>query len=212
MCRSASGRADIRRRGYRLVAIAIVVGSSTTVSGCNPGVRSPRAATQGGLTRAATARPLRPSGTERVIGVIALRPAGRADAHGLAIIAAEGGRTFVEVQAQLPRSNDRDAYSVWLYHDPRRRNWLGAQISDAAGGYMGVGPLPPNYREYRDLELTRAQISPGIGRFEGRCVLRGHVADLRPPPRASRLIAWLQEQAASVGLRVASPPAPSAAT
>jgi Anti-sigma-K factor rskA/Sigma-70, region 4 len=99
---------------------------------------------------------------------------------GLAVIALQGGARKLIVQAQLPRVRNREAYEVWLYNSRSNARSLGAQVTDREGGFQGAGTLPRDYREFTFIDISREPVNQD-GKHSGDSVLRGRIADIRPP-------------------------------
>jgi hypothetical protein len=122
----------------------------------------------------------------QIEGQLALTPIGgaRGNSSGLAVIARQGNRRNLIVQAQLRPVRDREAYEVWLYNSRRNAVSLGAQVTDRVGSLQGAGPLPAGYREYRFIDISREPINQD-GRHSGVSVLRGRISDIQAPPRGA---------------------------
>jgi hypothetical protein len=80
--------------------------------------------------------------------------------------------------ANLPPSQQRQAYEVWLYNSPEDAKSLGAQVTDQRGRYQGAGPLPGNYTRYRFIDVSAEAIDRNPA-HSGTSVLRGRVPKLR---------------------------------
>ncbi len=123
----------------------------------------------------------------QIIGQLALGPIesleGSRDAAGIAAIASQGDKRTLIVQAQLPRSEEGQAYQVWLYNADDEALSIGAQVTDARGGFQGAGPLPDDFDKYRFVDVSREDIR-GEATHSGASVLRGALADLAPPAAA----------------------------
>jgi hypothetical protein len=100
------------------------------------------------------------------------------------VIAERGGQFQLLVQAQgLEPSGREAAYEVWLYNSQRDAVSLGGQVTDNDGNLQGAGPLPPNFRTYRFVDISRERIDRNAD-HSGNSVLRIPMADLlrgRPP-------------------------------
>jgi len=122
-----------------------------------------------------------------IIGQLPLGPIeslkGSRDAAGIAAIASQAEERTLIVQAQLPMSEEGQAYQVWLYNADDDAVSLGAQVTDARGGFQGAGPLPNDFDKYRFVDVSREDIR-GEETHSGNSVLRGALADLAPPAAA----------------------------
>jgi hypothetical protein len=124
----------------------------------------------------------------RLVGQAQLRPVEGGDARGVAVIAERGNQFQLLVQAQGLEPSGRDAaYEVWLYNSQRDAVSLGGQVTDNDGNLQGAGPLPPNFRTYRFVDISRERIDRNAD-HSGNSVLRIPMADLlrgRPPGGAA---------------------------
>jgi len=109
---------------------------------------------------------------------------GSREAAGIAAIALDGEERTLIVQAQLPESEQGQAYQVWLYNADDDAVSLGAQVTDARGVFQGAGPLPDDFEKYRFVDVSREDIRGGDETHSGESVLRGALADLAPPAAA----------------------------
>jgi hypothetical protein len=66
---------------------------------------------------------------------------------------------------------------VWLYNSPSDATSLGGQVTDDRGNLQGAGPLPPNFRDYRNIDVSRERIDRNP-RHSGTSVLRVPLADV----------------------------------
>ncbi len=114
----------------------------------------------------------------RLVGQGRLASVGKGDAEGVAVIAERGGRNQLLVQARgLEPSGRRAAYEVWLYNSRRDAVSLGGQVTDQNGGLQGAGPLPPEFRTYRFIDISREKIDRNA-EHSGESVLRVPVSDV----------------------------------
>src|SRR5829696_6507960 len=124
----------------------------------------------------------------RLVGQAVMRPVGRGRAEGVAVIAERARQFQLLVQARRLRPSGRDsAYEVWLYDSPSDAASLGGQVTDDSGNLQGAGPLPPNFRDYRFIDISRERLDRNP-RHSGESVLRVPVADVlrgRPPAGAA---------------------------
>jgi hypothetical protein len=98
---------------------------------------------------------------------------------GIAVILQQGKQRVLRVDAaNLPPSQQRQAYEVWLYNSPDDAKSLGAQVTDQRGRYQGAGPLPSNYTRYRFIDVSAEAIDRNPA-HSGTSVLRGRVPKLR---------------------------------
>jgi hypothetical protein len=112
------------------------------------------------------------------VGQGQLASVGRRDGQGVAVIAERGGENQLLVQARgLEPSGRRAAYEVWLYNSRRDAVSLGGQVPDQSGSLNGAGPLPPNFRSYRDIDISREKIDRNA-EHSGDSVLRVPVSDV----------------------------------
>ena len=131
--------------------------------------QSPPAAVQGAGPAAAQTR---------LVGQGRLGSVGKSNAQGVAVIAERGGATQLLVQARgLEPSGRQAAYEVWLYNSRRDAVSLGGQVTDQAGSLQGAGPLPPEFRTYRFIDISREKIDRNA-EHSGESVLRVAVADV----------------------------------
>jgi len=114
----------------------------------------------------------------RLVGQGRLATVGRRDGQGIAVIAERGGGNQLLVQARgLEPSGRRAAYEVWLYNSRRDAVSLGGQVTDQSGSLNGAGPLPPNFRTYRDIDISHEKIDRNA-EHSGDSVLRVPVSDV----------------------------------
>jgi hypothetical protein len=113
----------------------------------------------------------------------ATRPGtGDKTAAGIAFVAQQDGKRQVVVQAaNLPPSQQGQAYEVWLYNSPREAKSLGAQVTDEKGQYRGAGPLPSDYSRYQFVDVSLEPIDDNTA-HSGQSVLRGRLRKLRKAP------------------------------
>jgi hypothetical protein len=101
---------------------------------------------------------------------------------GIAIVVEQNGRRQLLVQAaRLEPSGQREAYEVWLYNSPTDAKSLGAQVTDARGGYQGAGPLPEDFANYKFIDISREPIDDD-GKHSGQSVLRGRIGKVGERP------------------------------
>jgi hypothetical protein len=114
----------------------------------------------------------------RLVGQARLERVGRGNAEGVAVIAERAGQFQLLVQARgLEPSGRGAAYEVWLYKSPGDAVSLGGQVTDERGTLQGAGPLPPNFRTYRYIDISREKIDRNP-KHSGTSVLRVAVSDL----------------------------------
>jgi len=114
----------------------------------------------------------------RLVGQARLDAVGGGDAEGVAVIAERGGRFQLLVQARgLEPAGRGVAYEVWLYRSPDEAVSLGGQVTDNRGTLQGAGPLRPNFRSYRYIDISREKVDRNP-KHSGRSVLRVSVSDL----------------------------------
>lgn len=126
----------------------------------------------------------------RIVGTpIALEGVRGSDAEGSAVVAQRGeDERVIIVQAQgleaTPQNPTEEdpgfAYEVWLYNSRGEAVSIGAQLTDQQGNLQGAAPLPPNFQDYRFLDMSREPIDQNAG-HSGRSVLRGSIADITRP-------------------------------
>ena len=168
----------VRRRrivGGALAAAALlaaIVLAIVLLSGDGEDERAREPNPRGGTAQNAAA------GQARLVGQAPMRRIGRGRAQGIAVIAERGGRFQLLVQARgLEPSGRRAAYEVWLYNSPSDATSLGGQVTDDRGNLQGAGPLPPNFRDYRNIDVSRERIDRNP-RHSGTSVLRVPLADV----------------------------------
>jgi hypothetical protein len=174
---SPDARQIVRRRrilGGALAAaalIAAIVLAIVLLSGDGEDERA-RENPPGGAAQNAAA------GQARLVGQAPMQRLGRGRAQGIAVIAERGGRFQLLVQARgLEPSGRRAAYEVWLYNSPSDAASLGGQVTDDRGNLQGAGPLPPNFRDYRNIDVSRERIDRNP-RHSATSVLRVPLADV----------------------------------
>ena len=114
----------------------------------------------------------------RLVGQGRLARVGTGNAEGVAVIAERGGENQLLIQARgLEPSGRRTAYEVWLYNSRRDAVSLGGQVTDQSGGLQGAGPLPPEFRTYRFIDVSREKIDRNAA-HSGESVLRVPVSDV----------------------------------
>jgi hypothetical protein len=104
---------------------------------------------------------------------------------GIAVIAQRGSQRQVIVQATLPPNRQREAYEVWLYNSRTDAKSLGAQVTNAQGGYQGAGPLPNDYARFRYIDISREPIDRNRA-HSGVSVLRGTLPRLKTPSASKK--------------------------
>jgi hypothetical protein len=96
-----------------------------------------------------------------------------ARARGQAIIADQGGKTRLLVQATgLPQGSTPQAYQVWLYNSEEDRRSLGFDVSEQGQFQAGAESLPANYKDYKFIDLTTVNVD-GDDAQTGPSVMRG---------------------------------------
>ncbi len=114
----------------------------------------------------------------QLVGQARLEPVGGSDAQGVAVIAERTGQFQLLVQARgLEPSGRGAAYEVWLYNTKNDAVSLGGQVTDNDGNLQGAGPLPPNFRTYRFVDISREKIDRNSD-HSGTSVLRIPMPDL----------------------------------
>lgn len=137
------------------------------------------------------------AGRVRIVGELLLNPlkAGTSTDQGVGIVDVRGGKPELIVQAKLAPTTQRQAYGVWLYNSRTSNASLGAQVTDPNGNLKGRGPLPPNWRDYKYIDVSvqaipdptcarNPQCLRAIQAHSGKSVLRGAIADMRGPNQA----------------------------
>jgi anti-sigma-K factor RskA len=120
---------------------------------------------------------------------------------GVAVIAQQDGKRQVVVQAaNLPRTQQGQAYEVWLYNTPQDAKSMGAQVTDAQGRFQGAGPLPSDYSHYQFVDVSLEPIDNNTA-HSGKSVLRGKLPKLKKAPANLK-----KGQPASLGQVVLLPP------
>jgi hypothetical protein len=119
---------------------------------------------------------------------------------GIAIVVQRNGKKQLLVQAaNLAPSGQSEGYYVWLYNSPSDAKSLGGQVTDRQGNYQALGSFPPDYKNYKFIDISRQQIGqdPNV-KHSGNSVLRGPMPTLR---------ASTSKKAAALGQTVLKPPA-----
>lgn len=118
---------------------------------------------------------------------------------GIAVVAKRNGKfQLIVTGSKLPPGNQREAYEVWLYNSPRDAKSVGAQVTDAQGGYQGAGPLPAGFERFKFIDVSREPIDKNAA-HSGASVLRG------PMPKL-KAVNPKKGQAAVAGNTVLTPP------
>lgn len=118
-----------------------------------------------------------PAGQPDVLARIPLEPVGGTTGTGGAIIANQGGRPFLIVQAKLPRSGRNEAYEVWLYNNEEDALSIGAQVTDQEGNFQGIGELPEDFGQYQFVDVSLEQ-QDGEAAHSGNSVLRAPIPEV----------------------------------
>ena len=132
------------------------------------------------------------NGQPRLVGQTVLKPIeGNKQGGGVAVVAERGGQRQLIVQAQLPRSQRRQAYEVWLYNTDGDAMSIGAQVTDKQGRYQGAGPLPKAFDKFEFIDISREAIDRNA-KHSGTSFLRGPLAPLKgegggPQPQQPQL-------------------------
>ena len=131
------------------------------------------------------------AGGTRVLGALPLQPVesleGSREVQGVAAIVERGGDRVLVVNARgLPRTRRGEAFEVWLYNSDGDAKSMGAQVTDAQGGFEGSNELPADFERYRFIDISREavprteeQIRAEEG-HSGKSLLRGALAQLAP--------------------------------
>ena len=113
------------------------------------------------------------------VGQVVLEPVKRgANAAAVAQVTNTGGRCEVRIVAKLPRTQDGQAYEVWLANSPEDARSLGAQVTDKNGNFAGAAPFPANYKSYRYLEITREKVDRDTSN-SGNPIVRAQTSAIR---------------------------------
>jgi hypothetical protein len=122
----------------------------------------------------------------KVIGQLPLKGLGKyaKSAQGIAVIAQRGNTPQLIMQAQLPPSQRRQAYEVWLYNSVTDAVSLGASTANSKGQFQGQGQLPANWRRYKFVDVSLETIDSNL-KHSGNSVLRGALADLQAPTQGT---------------------------
>jgi hypothetical protein len=122
----------------------------------------------------------------KVLGQLPLKGLGRyaKSAQGIAVIAQRGNTPQLIMQAQLPPSQRRQAYEVWLYNSVTDAVSLGASTANSKGQFQGQGQLPANWRRYKSVDVSLETIDSNL-KHSGNSVLRGALADLKAPSQGA---------------------------
>jgi hypothetical protein len=121
------------------------------------------------------------NGRTQLVGQVRLRPTveGSEDV-GIAVVTRRNGKLELSLQAQVTPTKRNQAYEVWLYNSPEDARSLGAQVTDAQGGFAGRADLPANYRDYRFIDISRETVDQNTA-HSGTSVLRARTAAIRRP-------------------------------
>jgi len=115
----------------------------------------------------------------RVLGQLLLRPQSGEKGVGIALITESDGERSLLVQARdLRRTQEGQAYEVWLFNSQDDATSMGAQLTDRQGNYQGAGTLPSNYEDFRFLDISRENVDQNAA-HSGDSVLRGELANLQ---------------------------------
>ncbi len=115
----------------------------------------------------------------QLVGQTELRPVERnKQGGGVAVVAERGGQRQLIVQAQLPPSQRRHAYEVWLYNSDGDAQSVGAQVTDKQGRYQGAGALPKDFDKFQFIDISREPIDRNA-KHSGASILRGPLAPLK---------------------------------
>ena len=181
---SPAAQAVVRRRrliggiaGLVVVVLLVLVLTGTLFGGDDDGGDESQA--EGTTTAQAQGQ------QTQLIGQVELEPtrlAGRNGA-GFAAIAQTGDQTQLAIRAQLPPTDEDEAYEVWLYNSRDDAVSVGAQRTDAQGAYEGAGQIKKgtDYRKYKFIDISLEKVDQNAA-HSGRTVLRGEVAKLQAPP------------------------------
>lgn len=167
-----------RRRIFGGLATVLVVGAVVAALLLITGGDDKKSSTAGNTqTTAAQAK---------VLGQLPLKGVGKyaKSAQGVAVIAQRGTIPQLIMQAQLPPSQKRQAYEVWLYNSPTDAVSLGASTANSKGQFQGQGRLPANWRRYKFVDVSLETIDSNL-KHSGNSVLRGALADLQAPQQGT---------------------------
>lgn len=113
-----------------------------------------------------------------VVAQAALQPLDRAQEGrigGVAVVAEEGGRPRLVVQAQLPPNASGEAYETWLYNSREDVRSLGGQVTDQQGRYQGRQDLPEDYQRFKFIDISREKTTRADPAHSGESILRGEL-------------------------------------
>jgi hypothetical protein len=175
---SPAARTALRRRRIfgglaTLLVVGAVVAALLLLTG---GDDDKKTSTQANTTQTT-------GGQARVVGQLPLKGLGQfaKTAEGIAVVAQRGNTPQLIMQAQLPPSQRRQAYEVWLYNSPTDAVSLGASTANKQGQFQGQGQLPANWRRFKFVDVSLETIDSNL-KHSGNSVLRGAIADLQAPP------------------------------
>jgi len=128
------------------------------------------------------AKPKQAATQTRILGQLVLKPVGAAGSKtaGLAVIAQRGNQRQLIVQAQLPPTQNKQAYEVWLYNSQSDAKSMGAQVTDKQGTLQGAATLPADFSKYKFIDVSLEAVDRNA-KHSGKSVLRGALADLQAP-------------------------------
>jgi len=122
----------------------------------------------------------------QIVGQAVLRPTAQGnDDAGIAIVTQRDDEFELAVQAKVEPTKQNQAYEVWLYNSPQDARSLGAQVTDAQGGFAGRAVIPANWRDYRFLDVSRETVDRNNA-HSGQSVLRVRTSQIRRQGNASR--------------------------
>lgn len=154
-------------------AATVVLASAWLLASCGNG--DTETATE---TVTVVERPSSPPAPRQDLGearTIELRPVTDAAAgdYGQVTVRRRQGPDTLTVEAFLSRpSGPGEAFEIWLYNSPDDLRSLGAQVSDESGDFAGRAKLPPDWRDYRYIDISREPVDDN-GEHSGESVLRG---------------------------------------
>jgi hypothetical protein len=96
-------------------------------------------------------------------------------ADGMAAIGElPGGALTLYVIGTVQGTGRDEGYEVWLYNSRHDAQSMGAQLAGADGTFQGQGPLPPSYKRFQYIDVSREPLDTNA-EHSGRSILRGRI-------------------------------------
>jgi hypothetical protein len=102
-------------------------------------------------------------------------PGAPQETDGTAAIAEiPGGALALYVTGTVEPTGTDEGYEVWLYNSRDDALSVGAQRAGADGTFEGQAPLPPEYKRFKYVDVSREKLDTNT-EHSGRSVLRGRM-------------------------------------